>query len=117
MAWCLLCALFLIGCRATTGASASSPSLEPSAPVRIDGGDGLGCQNAVVIHTPSDSETVDAAFGWLADRYPGYLDLGASLSPSVVGSRESRVYDLFRIELPSGERKGICFDITESWGK
>jgi hypothetical protein len=111
------------GSRLPTGSAPTVPGTRDSIdrPVRIDGGDGRGCQNAVVIHAPSDHDAVQAAFAWLEEHYPGYQYLGAGLSPSVTvkgqESGEAKVYDIFSIELMGGEHRGVCFDITESWGK
>jgi len=55
---------------------------------------------------------------WLDQHFPGYDIFHQALASTVVGSPcPATSYDIISFKLPSGERRGVTFDITEFYGK
>jgi hypothetical protein len=48
---------------------------------------------------------------WLVARYPGY-----KFRDNTVETRGRRTFEQITIETAAGERKVVCFDVTEGFG-
>ncbi len=62
----------------------------------------------------SSPDAVREEQAWLSENYPGYEDLGGSLTTSLIGG-PSHVWDTLRIRDTNGEELSVCFDITPFW--
>ena len=79
--------------------------------VEFAGGDGNGCDRAVVIRGSKGSRDIVAGErAWLGARYPGY-----KFSDNTVETRGRRAFEEITIETAAGERKVVCFEITEGF--
>ena len=95
-------------------AHGEAPRSVPSAPqgVIFSGGDGNGCDRAVVIRGAKGTrDAVAAEIAWLRSRYPGY-----KFRDNAVETREKRSFEQITIETVAGEKKTVCFDVTEGFG-
>ena len=93
-----------------TSCQTTSPSTA-SAAVRYSGGDGTTAQSAVVISAADHVSGVDAEYDWIRVNLPG-----AKLeSQSLVHG--AKMYDMFEVVLPSGEKRNVFFDISSFFGK
>lgn len=92
-------------CR-TTGSPAASTE------IRYLGGDGLTAETAVIVSGARSSvDGVPAEYAWIRQNLPGAKIESQSL---VLGSK---VYDVFDVNLPTGETRAVFFDITAFFGK
>jgi hypothetical protein len=73
-------------------------------------GDSL--MTAIAVPADAPDGGVDFQNNWIFDRYGRFRRTGGG-----TGSSEGRRYNVVKIELASGERKTIYFDITENWAK
>lgn len=90
----------------------SRPSVAVPKNVEFAGGDGNGCDRAVVIRGSKGSRDIVASeMAWLGARYPGY-----KFSDSAVETRGRRTFEEITIETAAGERKVVCFEVTEGFG-
>jgi hypothetical protein len=88
----------------------TSPSTASSA-VQYSGGDGTTAQSAVIISAADHVSGVDAEYAWISANLPG-----AKLeSQSLV--QGPKMYDMFEVVLPSGEKRKVFFDISSFFGK
>lgn len=71
----------------------------------------------VISGTRCASVGIEAEHRWLATHYPGYTVLHQALLTSVVGSPCNTVSSSFSLDLPSGEKAGVTFDISEFYGR
>ena len=104
----LIVALALaVGC--SVRSDARPHSTQPgTGQIRYEGGEGLGCADAVILLGARNSlEGVLAENAWIVEHHPGYRKIGQGL----VG-REGRWYDEIDIRNADGVEKTICFDIT-----
>jgi hypothetical protein len=89
-----------------------SPPISKPANVEFAGGDGNGCDRAVVIRGSTGArDTVQGEIAWLRVRYPGY-----KFSDNMVETRGKRTFEEITIETAAGEKKKVCFEITEGFG-
>ncbi len=107
--------LLSIGCaaqRSLGSPKAASSTLDDNA-ITYEGGDGLSCENAVLIRGASDNFAgVHAEYVWLRKHYPGYKrQKQAHTKPA------ERHYDELTIKKADGSTITVCFDITEFFGK
>jgi len=80
--------------------------------VEFAGGDGNGCDRAVVIRGSRGArDAVQGEIAWLRTRYPGYKFLD-----NTVETRGGRSFEEITFETAAGQRKAVCFDITEGFG-
>ena len=80
--------------------------------VEFAGGDGTGCDRAVVIRGSKGSRDIVASeIAWLRAHYPGY-----KYRDNAVETRGRRTFEEITIETAAGERKVVCFDVTEGFG-
>ena len=90
----------------------AQPSVAAPPNVEFAGGDGNGCDRAVVLRGSTGSRDIVASeVAWLRTRYPGY-----KLGTNTVETRGRRTFEEITIETAAGERKVVCFDITEGFG-
>lgn len=90
----------------------SQASVAPPKHVEFAGGDGNGCDRAVVIRGSKGSRDIVASeIDWLRTRYPGY-----KFSDNTVNTRGRHTFEEITIETAAGERKVVCFDVTEGFG-
>ena len=88
------------------------PSIAAPKHVEFAGGDGSGCDRAVVIRGSKGSRDIVAGeMAWLRARYPGY-----KFRDNTVETRGRRTFEEIAIETAAGERKVLCFDVTEGFG-
>lgn len=91
----------------------SRPPVAALGSVEFAGGDGSGCDRAVVIRGSRGSRDIVAnEMAWLRTRYPGY-----KYSDNTVETRGARTFEEVTIETAAGERKVVCFDVTEGFGR
>jgi hypothetical protein len=101
----VLLALIATSCQTTPSATAGHSA------VQYSGGDGTTAQSAVVISATDHSAGVDAEYAWIQKYLPG-----AKLeSQSLV--QGPKMYDMFEVTLPSGEKRKVFFDISSFFGK
>ena len=80
--------------------------------VEFGGGDGNGCDRAVVIRGSTGArDSVASEIAWLRARYPGY-----KFVDNTVQTRGKRTFEEITIEPSAGARKVVCFDVTEGFG-
>lgn len=110
-------AALLIAFSSVAGAANLEPrELQPTiaAPKHVEfaGGDGSGCDDAVVIRGSKGSRDIVASeMAWLGARHPGY-----KFRDNAVDTRGKRTFEEITIETAAGEKKVVCFDITEGFG-
>ena len=111
-----LLAIVLIAFTSVTGAAdlERQESSAVAAPKHVEfaGGDGSGCERAVVIRGSKGSRDIVASeIAWLGAHHPGY-----KFRDNSVETRGRRTFEEITIETTSGEKKVVCFDITEGFG-
>jgi len=90
----------------------SQPSVAAPKNVEFAGGDGNGCDRAVVIRGSKGSRDIVASeMAWLVARHPGY-----KFRDNTVETRGRRTFEEITIETAAGEMKIVCFDVTEGFG-
>ncbi|MCP4897262.1 MAG: hypothetical protein GY906_09860 [bacterium] len=94
--------------------SAEGPELPAElSHIRFEGGNGTSLEQAVVVlNAESTKEGVAAENLWIKWKYKGSKKVEQQLS-----SVEDRHYDVVTIEVSSGARVDLWFDITEFFGK
>ena len=90
----------------------SQPPVAAPKNVEFAGGDGNGCDRAIVLRGSKGArDSVTSEIAWLRVRYPGY-----KFRDNTVETRGGRTFEEIVIETASGEKKVVCFDITEGFG-
>jgi hypothetical protein len=90
----------------------SQPSVAAPPYVEFAGGDGDSCDGAVVIRGSKGSRDIVASErAWLGARYPSY-----KFRDNIVETRGRRTFEEITIETAAGERKVVCFDVTDGFG-
>ncbi len=89
----------------------TSPSAKGPSAIGYSGGDGTTAQSAVIISATDHAAGVGAEYAWIAENLPG-AELEAQ---SLV--RGAKVYDMFEVILPTGEKRKVFFDISSFFGK
>ena len=85
--------------------------------LRFEGSDGASIEKAVIVRGATyDLMGTAAEFFWLEREY-GSKDVDWKLLTHSHGSFGGREIDTIEIEVKSGERTRVYFDITESFGK
>ena len=108
----LLIAFSSLASGADVERQAPGPSVAAPKHVEFAGGDGSGCDRAVVIRGSKGSRDIVASeIAWLGQRYPGY-----KFRDNRVETRRARTFEEITIETTSGERKVVCFDVTDGFG-
>ena len=80
--------------------------------ITFKGGQGEGCEDAVVIeNAKSTVEGVAAEKVWIKTCYPS-----AHIKTNAVGHKEGRAYDVVEITTENNLTKQLCFDITKFFG-
>jgi hypothetical protein len=98
-----LAMLALVGCATTSGAGSAAA---------YGAGDGASCEQAVVVHAPTEMAGTRAEYDWIAARYPGYhRDRQALIRCN------GRPADQLRIRTAAGQEVEIFFDISEYFGR
>ncbi|WP_212758167.1 dienelactone hydrolase family protein [Usitatibacter palustris] len=93
------------------GGQPQPPTAAPKG-VEFVGGDGNGCERAVVIRGSKGSRDIVASeMAYLKTRYPGY-----KFRDNSVATKGGRSFEEIVIETEAGEKKTVCFDITEGFG-
>ena len=91
----------------------SQPAATTPAKVELGGGDGNGCDRALVIRGSTGSRDILASeVAWLNARYPQYR-----FRDTTVATRGGRTFEEIAFETATGEKKAVCFDITDGFGK
>lgn len=92
------------------------PVPPPSSGPWFSGGDGSSCEQAVKIRGVDTTQGgIAAERAWWRKEFPGSKMVRQGVSgPS---EEDERVYDLITLETRGGEEVGLCFDITEFFGK
>jgi hypothetical protein len=95
-------------------APASVPTPAPAPTPAEDLVDHAGDSLITAISVPEDAPDGGVLFQnqWIFDRYGRFRRVGGG-----TGSAEGRRYNVVKIELTSGEKKTVYFDITENWQK
>lgn len=102
----ILASVLLAACQ-TVGSTAGGAHT-----ISYSGGNGTTKEQAIVIAGAGNSmEGVPAEYAWIQHHLPGAKIRSQAL---LTGSRQ---YDLFEVELPSGETRQVYFDITSFFGK
>jgi len=115
--------LAVVGCtHAQPAATAPAPApaqLEPrpAPPEEISGDDlvdhsGDSPQTAISVPVDSPNGGVDFENQWIFNMWGRFRRVGGG-----TGTLEGRRYNIVKIELFSGDRKSVYFDITELWAK
>jgi hypothetical protein len=101
-----------VACAHTTPPVAKAP--EPAPVLASEMVDHSGDSPETAIAVPADAPNGGADFEnqWIFEMY-GQFHRHASGT----GTLEGRRYNVVKIELPSGEKKTVYFDITELWAK
>jgi hypothetical protein len=90
----------------------SQPPIAAPKNVEFAGGDGNGCDRAIVLRGSKGArDSVASEMAWLGARYPGY-----KFRDNTVETRGGRTFEEIVIETATGERKVVCFDVTEGFG-
>ena len=104
MKYALAAMILLAGCRTT-------PVKEVSAAALVDRS-GDSSETAVAVPADAPNGGIDFQNDWLFARYGRFRrDSGGT------GMLNGCRYDVVKIELPSGEKKTVYFDITENWNR
>lgn len=83
---------------------------------KISGGDGLTLDSAVIIDATNSILGVVAEYSYIQSLY-GKRDKDWSLIFRELEDYNSKIYEVFTIELSDGNSKKIYFDITSFFGK
>ncbi|MEA2491407.1 MAG: hypothetical protein QOH21_3199 [Acidobacteriota bacterium] len=99
---------------APTQPTQPAPPAQPAAVSAEELVDHSGDSLMTAIAVPADAPDagVDFQNNWIFDRYGRFRRTGGG-----TGSSEGRRYNVVKIELASGERKTVYFDITENWAR
>jgi hypothetical protein len=99
---------------ATTSAATTTTTTTTRAVSAEELVDHSGDSTTTAIAVPADAPNggVDFQNNWIYDRYGRFRRAGGG-----TGSLDGRRYNVVEIELPSGEKKKVFFDITELWAK
>jgi hypothetical protein len=104
--------LFVVACQSSRPPQIEEPPPAVStANVTFSGGQGAGCDDAVVVHATNESEGVRAEYEWIRRQYPG-----SRTGSQGLGSCKTAV-DVIDITTREGEKKQIYFDISSFFGK
>ena len=80
--------------------------------VSFSGGDGNGCDHAIVINGAKGTrDSVASEMAWLRAHYPGY-----KFRETTVQTRGKRSFEEVAIETAAVEKRVVCFDVTEGFG-
>jgi len=104
--------LLIAGCATRTPAPTASAPPPPPPVAAQDLVDHSGDSVETAISVPADAPDGGADFEnhWLFDRYGRFRRNGGG-----TGTLDGRRYNVVKIELASGEKKTVYFDITENW--
>jgi hypothetical protein len=109
-----LAALICVASLATTPAAAKAPAgPQPEEPT-YDGGDGLSKQNAVIIHSGSETSGTQAEYAWLKKHYPGSTPISQGLTP---WDSDGKRYQRVTIHTSSGDDVVVWFEISALFRK
>ena len=86
----------------------SAPKAVPASALEDHSGDSM--ETAIAVPADAPNGGVDFENRWLLDRYGKFHRYFGG-----TGTASGRRYDVVKIELPSGEKKTVYFDITENW--
>src|SRR5262245_30635101 len=90
-----------------------SAALPLLAAITYEDGDGSSKEKAIIIKGATDEETgVRAEYSYLSKHFPGYK----LKQQSLLGSKGHQ-YDALEIITADKEKKTVCFDITNFFGK
>ena len=100
-----------MSCAHTTPPAPPPPPAPVSAEELVDHS---GDSPQTAISVPADVTDGGIAFEnqWIFDQYGTFKRNGGG-----TGTLEGRRYNVVKIELPSGEKKTVYFDITEMWAR
>ena len=104
MKYLLAAALLIVACK-----SAPPPAKEVSA-AALEDHSGDSMETAIAVPADAPNGGIDFENNWLFDRYGKFRRYFGG-----TGTANARRYDVVKIELPSGEKKTVYFDITENW--
>ncbi|MEO5914200.1 MAG: hypothetical protein ABIS50_08205 [Luteolibacter sp.] len=95
----------------STGPSARGHASSPES-VAVSSGVGSSYRNAITINARSEAEGVPAEYEWLEAHFPGSKVLGQSLA-----NNAGKAYDVMHVQLASGQKRDVYFDISGFFGK
>jgi len=96
---------------------AAAPAAAPKPPKPVQAEElvdhwGDSPQTAVTVPADAPNGGVEFENGWILERYGRFKHDGGG-----TGTLEGRRYNVVKIELESGEKKSVYFDITDLWAR
>jgi hypothetical protein len=101
--------VFLLSVALMLGACQSAPSGIPPAP---DARLGASPGTAIVIEARSSADGVPKEYEWIRSNLPG-----AKIEQQALVNDGARAYDRFEVQLPTGEKRAVYFDISSFFGR
>jgi hypothetical protein len=103
-------ALALLFVAAASCARPPAPAPQPTQASELVDHSGDSVETAIAVPADAPDGGVEFENQWIFDRYGRFRRNGGG-----TGTLEGRRYNVVKIELPSGEKKAVYFDITENW--
>jgi len=94
-----------------TPTTEKSPVATTAASTTYDA-DGSSFEKAIVIKASSETAGINAEYGWLKKKYPGYKTKSQRLT-----YHDKKPYDVITIETAEGNTVDVYFDISKFFGK
>lgn len=113
--WLSALGVILVAACASAPPPVSAPAAAPQPAPAVSAADlvdhaGDSVETAVAVPEDAPYGGVDFENHWIFNRFGRFRRNGGG-----TGTAEGRRYNVVKIELPSGEKKTVFFDITELW--